>query len=103
MNAGQMFEILLNGVQNMNQWFSFGPDGLVIRQPAIYAKDGTVSTPESDWYTVTDNSGYHVRNTTRPEDVGSFEYDRFKIEAIQMGDMICRPNSRGGWTWKSTK
>lgn len=103
-NAGQLFEILLQGVQNVNQWFTFGPDGLVIRQPAIYEPDGvTVKIPESDWYTVTDNTGYHIRNRTRPEDVGSFEFDRFKIEAIQMGDMICRPNKRGGWTWRSAK
>lgn len=100
-NAGQMFEILLKGVQNMNQWFTFGADGLVIRQPAIYEEDGvTIKTPESDWYTVTDNRGYHIRNKTRTEDVGSFELDRFKAEAIQMGNMVCRPNARGGWTWR---
>lgn len=101
-SAGQMFEILLNGVQNLNQWFGFGVDGLTIRQPAITKPDGEV-IPQSDWYTVTDNRGYHIKNATRPEDVGSFELDRFKTEAIQMGDMICRPNTRGGWTWRSMK
>lgn len=101
-NAGQMFEILLNGVQNLNQWFGFGVDGLTIRQPEITKPDGEV-IPQSDWYTVTDNRGYHIKNATRPEDVGSFELDRFKTEAIQMGDMICRPNTRGGWTWRSMK
>lgn len=100
-NAGQMFEILLKGVQNMNQWFTFGADGLTIRQPAIYEDDGvTIKIPESDWYTVTDNRGYHIRNKTRAEDVGSFELDRFKTEAMQMGNMVCRPNTRGGWTWR---
>lgn len=101
-NAGQIFEILLNGVQNLNQWFGFGVDGLTIRQPEITKPDGEV-IPQSDWYTVTDNRGYHIKNATRPEDVGSFELDRFKTEAIQMGDMICRPNTRGGWTWRSMK
>lgn len=98
-NADQMLQIMLNAYGNMTQWFTFDRDGLTIRAPA-YVDENGVEQPESDWYTVTDNSGYHIRNRTRVEDVGSFEYDRFQTNAIRMGNMIARPNSRGGWTWR---
>lgn len=96
-NAGQMFEILLNGVQNMNQWFSFGPNGLVISQPAIYEDDGvTIKTPASIWSTVTDETGYHIRNSTVPGYVGSFYKDRLKVDTIEMGDTLIRKMDDGG-------
>ena len=97
-NAGQMFEILLNGVQNMNQWFSFGPDGLMISQPAIYEEDGvTIKTPASPWHTITDETGFHVHNDEIPgKPVISVYKDRLRTDVIEIGNSIYRAMPTGG-------
>ena len=51
----------------------------------------------SIYYTLTDDVGYHIYQNNR--EIASFSEGKGKMDEIQMGNIICRKTSKGGWVW----
>lgn len=101
-------DLTSNGVVNLlvkkneqsSKWFTFDDDeGFIVRKPIWTDKSGVVH-PASIWSTVTDNSGYHIKREDLIDPVASFERDRLKSNAVQIGNVVCKRTRRGGWCWK---
>lgn len=92
-------EIISNITDEMQKWFKFDMSrGLIIRKPAYTDADG-VEHPASKWYTVTDEIGYHIYNTEQSEPAGSFQRGGLKTTGVQIGDIVAKNDTNGGWVW----
>ena len=49
----------------------------------------------SIYYTLTDDVGYHIYQNDK--EIASFSEGR--MDRLQMGDIVARKTSRGGWVW----
>ena len=85
-----------NVIAENQKWFTFNKDGLIICRPAYIDEETGETVPTSIWSTVTDETGYHIRNATVPGYVGSFYKDRLKVDTIEMGDTLIRKMDDGG-------
>ena len=64
---------------------SFSTDGLKIQMSG------------SIYYTLTDDTGYHIYQ--RDKEIAAFSEGKGSMEQLQMGSIICRRTSKGGWVW----
>ncbi|MBQ3762698.1 MAG: hypothetical protein II875_11910 [Clostridia bacterium] len=64
---------------------SFSTDGLKIQMSG------------SIYYTLTDDVGYHIYQNDK--EIAAFSEGKGSMEQLQMGSIICRKTSRGGWVW----
>ncbi len=64
---------------------SFSTDGLKIPMSG------------SIYYTLTDDVGYHLFQNDR--EIAAFSEGKGKMDELQMGNIICRRTSKGGWVW----
>ena len=64
---------------------SFSTDGLKIQMSG------------SIYYTLTDDTGYHIYQNDK--EIASFSEGKGKMDELQMGNIICRRTSKGGWVW----
>ena len=96
-SANERIQFILGEINKMGLWFTFdNNDGLIIQKPAWTDENG-VEHPASIWSTVTDETGYHIRNATVPGGyVASFYKDRLKVDTIEMGDTLIRKMDDGG-------
>lgn len=85
--ANEALRLAIGTDQNVRRWFGFNDEGLIIRKPG------------SIWYTKTDENGYHIHNDQQTEPVGSFQYGGLKTTGVQIGDIITKRTSLGGWVW----
>ena len=51
----------------------------------------------SIYYTLTDDVGYHIYQNDK--EIASFSEGKGKMDELQMGNIICRRTSKGGWVW----
>ena len=51
----------------------------------------------SIYYTLTDDVGYHIYQNNK--EIASFSEGKGKMDELQMGSIICRKTSKGGWVW----
>ncbi len=51
----------------------------------------------SIYYTLTDDVGYHIYQNDK--EIASFSEGKGKMDELQMGSIICRKTSKGGWVW----
>ena len=51
----------------------------------------------SIYYTLTDDVGYHIYQNDR--EIASFSEGRGMMDQLQLGSIICRRTSTGGWVW----
>ena len=51
----------------------------------------------SIYYTLTDDVGYHIYQNDK--EIASFSEGKGKMDELQMGNIICRKTSKGGWVW----
>ena len=51
----------------------------------------------SIYYTVTDDVGYHIYQNDK--EIASFSEGKGKMDELQMGEIICKRTSKGGWVW----
>ena len=51
----------------------------------------------SIYYTLTDDVGYHIFQNDK--EIASFSEGKGNMEQLQMGSIICRKTSKGGWVW----
>lgn len=80
--------------EQLRLWFSFDSDeGLVIQRRD---EDGL---PASIWSTVTDEVGYHIRRADLMQAVFSAYRDRVRVQNLEIGDIVVKPSSAGGWVW----
>lgn len=96
-SANERIQFILGEINKMGLWFTFdNNDGLIIQKPAWTDENG-VEHPASIWSTVTDETGYHIRNATVPGgNVASFYKDRLKVDTIEIGDTLVRKMDDGG-------
>ena len=64
---------------------SFSTDGLRIQMAG------------SIYYTLTDDVGYHIYQNDK--EIAAFSEGKGKMDELQMGNIICRKTSKGGWVW----
>lgn len=96
---GGNLEIVAKAAGEVSKWFRFTNDrGLIIRKPKYTDADG-VEHPASIWYTVTDEVGYHIYNDQQYAPVGSFQRGGLQTTGVQIGDILCKRTSYGGWVW----
>lgn len=96
---GGNLEIVAETAGEVSKWFRFTNDrGLIIRKPKYTDADG-VERPASIWYTVTDEVGYHIYNDQQYAPVGSFQRGGLTTTGVQIGDIVTRKTSSGGWVW----
>ena len=51
----------------------------------------------SIYYTLTDDVGYHIYQNNK--EIAAFSEGKGSMEQLQMGSIICRKTSKGGWVW----
>ena len=51
----------------------------------------------SIYYTLTDDVGYHIYQNDK--EIASFSEGKGRMDRLQMGDIVARKTSRGGWVW----
>ena len=51
----------------------------------------------SIYYTLTDDVGYHIYQNDK--EIAAFSEGKGSMEQLQMGSIICRKTSKGGWVW----
>lgn len=85
----------LNGyIDQQSLWFTFDSDvGLVVQR-----KDEN-GTPMSIWSTITDEVGFHIKRADLQEYVMSAERDRVIVQKLQIGNLVAKGTTTGGWVW----
>ena len=97
--GGGSLQIVAEAANDVQKWFKFTSDrGLIIRKPKYTDESGGVH-PASIWYTVTDETGYHIHSDLQTEAVGSFQRGGLKTTGVSIGDIVCKRTSTGGWVW----
>lgn len=92
---GSSLEVVAATANDVQKWFKFTNDrGLIISKPEYTDEEGTVH-PASIWYTVTDETGYHIYNTLKAEAVGSFQRGGLRTTGIEIGDHTIRTTANG--------
>ena len=57
--------------------------------------------PESIYSTLISNTGFHIDREGTVGHIASFTGDDgLTVKSMRMGDIICRPTSKGGWVWQ---
>ncbi len=51
----------------------------------------------SIYYTLTDDTGYHIYQNDK--EIAAFSEGKAKMDELQIGRIICRKTSKGGWVW----
>lgn len=81
----------------LKKYFGFTPQGLVTRS---YTIDESGVETESNWSTLTDNTGFHIDNKEKSGHVASFAKDRLTAPSIDVGGrVVMRKSSNGGMKW----
>lgn len=96
---GGTLEIIAQAASDVGKWFRFTNDrGLIIQKPAYTDANG-ISHPASVWYTVTDETGYHIYSAEQSAPVGSFNRLGLDTTGIRMGNMQVKSADDGSWVW----
>ncbi len=99
LSANELVQILVGAQDTAARWFTFDNElGLIIRKPAYTDAEG-IEHAASIWSTVTDETGYHIKRSDLAGYVGSFARDRLIVDGAQIGDIVARRTSGGGWAW----
>lgn len=99
LSANDTIRLLLGAKDEMQRWFTFDDQhGLIIQKPAYTDADGT-EHPASIWRTITDETGYHIQREDLPGYVASFARDRMEVDGVQIGQIVTRKTTGGGWAW----
>lgn len=81
-------------IDQQSLWFTFDSDvGLVVQR-----KDEN-GQPMSIWSTITDEVGFHIRRADLQEYVMSAERDRVIVQKLQIGNLVAKGTTTGGWVW----
>ena len=51
----------------------------------------------SIYYTLTDDTGYHIYQNDK--EIAAFSEGKGRMDELQMGRIVCRKTSKGGWVW----
>ena len=98
--ANETIQLLLGTREDITNWFSFTPEGLIIRK--------TGSSP-SKWSTRTSDSGFYIDHEEVAGHVGAFEGDTARFRSLRVsrrdiagdGDVTVTQTSARGWAWKA--
>ena len=81
-------------IDQQSLWFTFDSDvGLVVQR-----KDEN-GQPMSIWSTITDEVGFHIKRADLQEYVMSAERDRVIVQKLQIGNLVAKGTTTGGWVW----
>lgn len=91
---------MIIGAQNeMNRWFTFDDEaGFSIQKPAYTDAEG-VAHAASIWRFVATETGIQVRRNDMLDPVLQAERDRIATPNLQIGEIVCKKTSSGGWVW----
>ena len=87
LTANDVIKLLIGTNDNINMWFDFSTDGLIIRKKGIR------------WKTITDEQGYQIISEGEPSPAGAFRADGLQTVGVTMGDIVCKRTATGGWVW----
>ena len=98
--ANKTIRFLLGSQEEMQKWFGFdNENGFTIRKPS-YVDGNGVEHPEAIWKFRATETGIQIIRTDMPgEPILSAERERVNTPSLQIGDMLCKKTSTGGWVW----
>jgi len=77
-----------NAAKNVNLWFTFDEEkGLITRKKG------------SPWSTRIDANGYYIDYDDISTYVAAFHKELLEVHNIQVGNIVVRSTSNGGWVW----
>lgn len=101
--AIQQLDRSVSGLSTQFNVFSSGIEATIedhseILSAMSFSTDGLkIQMSGSIYYTLTDDTGYHIYQNDK--EIASFSEGKGKMDELQMGTIICRKTSKGGWVW----
>lgn len=87
LSANELIQVLVGVAEDVREWFSFTENGLITRKRG------------SKWSTRTDADGYYIDHEDVAGHVGAFHREIMEVHGMQIGEIIARSTSGGGWVW----
>lgn len=93
-------QMLIGKYGELSKWFVFDDeDGFTIKKPA-YTDASGVAHPESIWrFRATETGIQIIRSDMPTEPVLSAEREQITTSSMQIGEILCKRTSTGGWVW----
>lgn len=93
-------QMLIGKYGELSKWFVFDDeDGFTIKKPA-YTDASGVAHPESIWrFRATETGIQIIRSDMPTEPVLSAEREQITTPSMQIGEILCKRTSTGGWVW----
>lgn len=101
--AIQLLDRSVSGLSTQFNVFSSGIEATIedhseILSAMSFSTDGLkIQMSGSIYYTLTDDVGYHIYQNDK--EIAAFSEGKGKMEQLQIGSIICRKTSKGGWVW----
>ena len=99
----QLLDRNVSGLSTQFNVFSSGIEATIedhseILSAMSFSTEGLkVQMAGSIYYTLTDDVGYHIYQNNK--EIAAFSEGKGSMEQLQMGSIICRKTSKGGWVW----
>ena len=99
----QRLDQSVSGLSTQFNVFSSGIEATIedhneILSAMSFSTDGLkIQISGSIYYTLTDDTGYHIYQNDK--EIAAFSEGKGSMEQLQMGSIICRKTSKGGWVW----
>ena len=101
--AIQLLDQSVSGLSTQFNVFSSGIEATIedhseILSAMSFSTEGMkIQMAGSIYYTLTDDVGYHIYQNDK--EIASFSEGKGKMDELQIGGIICRRTSKGGWVW----
>ncbi len=101
--AIQLLDQNVSGLSTQFNVFSSGIEAIVedhseILSAMSFSTEGLkIQMAGSIYYTLTDDVGYHIYQNDK--EIAAFSEGKGEMDELQMGNIICRKTSKGGWVW----
>lgn len=93
-------QMLIGKYGELSKWFIFDDEqGFTIKKPA-YTDASGIAHPESIWQFRATETGIQIIRSDMPtEPVLSAEREQITTPSMQIGEVLCKRTSSGGWVW----
>ena len=98
LRSNNSLNIYIENDTNLGKWIRFDSEGMTIRKPSYVDETTGETHAASKWSTVTKEDGYYI-NHDDVGSVGAFHKELLETKAIQINELVVRPNGKGGWVW----
>lgn len=104
-NAGNIQQLsnTVSGLNTQFRVFSSGIEATVADHSEVlsamtFDSEGLkIQMAGSIYYTLTDDTGYHIFQNDK--EIASFSEGKGMMDEMQLGNIVCKKTSKGGWVW----